>query len=73
MKELQQDVEHGCCVSQTGFNIVSHTMEDFLHMANHSQQREGGFDDHALVPGVLRAKFEVVWDTIGTAKAEVGE
>ena len=71
MEQSQQDIEHRRRVGQPSFNVVGEPVEDLLHIADHRQQGEGGFDDHAFIPGVLLTQLEVVRDTLGTAKAQI--
>src|SRR5260221_8152581 len=46
-------------------------MMDFLGVTHNCQQRKGGFDHHAVVPGSLFAEFDVVGHARSTAKAPV--
>src|SRR5258706_11276715 len=48
-------------------------MMDFLGMTHNSQERKGGFDHHAVIPGSLFADFDVVRYTVGTAEAPVSQ
>lgn len=71
MKENEQDIEHGRRVSHASLDIVGQAMENLLHMADHRQQRERGFDHHTLVPCAFLAQFKVVGDTLRAPETEV--
>src|SRR5579871_1207724 len=48
-------------------------MMDFLGITDYSQQRKGGFDDHAVVPGALFADLDVGRQAVGRAEAPIGQ
>ena len=48
-------------------------MKDLLQAANRRHQRQGGFDQHAFVPGATRAELEVVWNAVSVIEAGIGQ
>src|SRR5215208_6143802 len=48
-------------------------MMDFLGVTDHGQERNGRFNDHAVIPGSLFAEFDVVGHAISAAETPVSQ
>ena len=73
MKERQQDIEHRPNNCQPGLNIPGCPMMEVFEIADDGHQRQGGFHEHALIPGAFGTELAVLWHSITTAKAPIGQ
>ncbi len=73
MIKVEQDIEHGRHIGQSGRDIVGNTMAQPFQVADNGDHRQSGFYKHTLVPGAFLAEFEVVGNTVWTAEAEVSK
>lgn len=71
--EAEQDVEHGDDVSQTSLKMMTRAMKDLLQATGGGDQRERGFDQHALVPGTAWTELEIGRDAISVIETGVGQ
>ena len=69
--ECKQGVEHGRDISETGLEMMTGSMKDFFQTTNRRDERQCGFNQHALVPGARWAELEIGRNTIGVLEPDI--
>ena len=70
---LNQQIEGRDGERQAGQDIVHHPMTDLLEMTDQGQHRKHGFDQHPVIPGAARAKFQVGRIALTGVEAGIGQ
>ena len=73
MVEGQEGIEHGGHVGQSHLDSGQGAMPDLLESTDGGEEREGGLNEHALVPLPAATELEVGRVAVGGMKALVRE
>lgn len=73
MIETEQRVEQRDQVGETGLKMMTSAMKHFFQRTDHRHQRQGGFDQHALVPCAARTQLEIGGNTSGIIETCIGK
>src|SRR5512135_2447607 len=73
MKERKQDVEHSNERSQASLDVGAQAVSNALEVTDDRDHRQSRLDRHALIPGAFGTQFEVRWNALLAAKAQVAQ
>jgi hypothetical protein len=70
---MNEHVEHGSGVGETGLKMMGSTMKHLLSMTHDSQQRKGRLNTHAVIPSSFQAQFQVVGNARFATTAKISQ
>lgn len=69
--QAERHIEHGSRVGQTRLEMSRGAMKHLFGVTDDRQQRIGGFDHEAVIPGAFQTQFQVVRLSLFAAKAQI--
>src|ERR1700745_595941 len=73
MKQPQQDMDHRPRRCQPGLDVLSCSMMEVFEVTDNRYQRQGGFHEHALIPGPSGTELAGLWHPVNPAKAPLSQ